>query len=725
VGPILGLTETGGVSEMPKSNSLQRQEHLPMLSLENAMNEEQVIAWLKRVRKILNQSKKKSCSNDENDKLWINVTPKLDGLSLTLRYRQIISEDICKDPREKMYSLEWAATRGNGKIGEDVTDAAMAMKKSIPLTICLPVDGIDQLNSSEVAHFFEIRGEVILPRKEFLKYNNCNAESTDENRFSNPRNAASGILRRTKNLSEATSKLRSALNFVAYDVISSDGSKVLGGTALSAQNCLGDLGFLTPLPTLQTRVSIYGDNRDCNEFEPLFNFYRSLVSSRDTLDFDIDGAVYKLDSFEHRLQCGSSSRTPRWAIAHKFAAKSAVTRLLGIDVQIGRTGSITPVAILEPVNISDVVVSRATLHNFSYANKILANGKGHIRKGTAVVVARAGDVIPQVLNTVGNSEISKDENRSNEHDDLIFLTHPTNCPACGSSTVFETISKDSKSEKTGQVLRCSGSVFDCEPRAIAALSHSFSRDAIDVRGLSESKIKQLKHAGVLKEPYDLFLICDDFSLQTEIKQLPGWGVKSVENLVKSISMVKQRGVELDRFIFALGIRHCGIESSRLLASFYRTGDSFLSCLNEFRCGDKGNFDRLAGTDEQEGIKGIGPILKTSLLSFFSDKQLLDSTLKLASVLPIADYNINTIASSENKFAGKSIVFTGSLPGVSRSEAQKVMRDLGALSTPSTVSRNTDLVIEGIGGGKKVEKAKDLGIEIMSKDDWFSIIETLS
>jgi len=564
-----------------------------------------------------------------------------------------------------------------------------------------------------------------LPRKEFLKYNNCNAESTDENRFSNPRNAASGILRRTKNLSEATSKLRSALNFVAYDVISSDGSKVLGGTALSAQNCLGDLGFLTPLPTLQTRVSIYGDNRDCNEFEPLFNFYRSLVSSRDTLDFDIDGAVYKLDSFEHRLQCGSSSRTPRWAIAHKFAAKSAVTRLLGIDVQIGRTGSITPVAILEPVNISDVVVSRATLHNFSYANKILANGKGHIRKGTAVVVARAGDVIPQVLNTVGNSEISKDENRSNEHDDLIFLTHPTNCPACGSSTVFETISKDSKSEKTGQVLRCSGSVFDCEPRAIAALSHSFSRDAIDVRGLSESKIKQLKHAGVLKEPYDLFLICDDFSLQTEIKQLPGWGVKSVENLVKSISMVKQRGVELDRFIFALGIRHCGIESSRLLASFYRTGDSFLSCLNEFRCGDKGNFDRLAGTDEQEGIKGIGPILKTSLLSFFSDKQLLDSTLKLASVLPIADYNINTIASSENKFAGKSIVFTGSLPGVSRSEAQKVMRDLGALSTPSTVSRNTDLVIEGIGGGKKVEKAKDLGIEIMSKDDWFSIIETLS
>jgi len=161
VGPILGLTETGGVSEMPKSNSLQRQEHLPMLSLENAMNEEQVIAWLKRVRKILNQSKKKSCSNDENDKLWINVTPKLDGLSLTLRYRQIISEDICKDPREKMYSLEWAATRGNGKIGEDVTDAAMAMKKSIPLTICLPVDGIDQLNSSEVAHFFEIRGEVV------------------------------------------------------------------------------------------------------------------------------------------------------------------------------------------------------------------------------------------------------------------------------------------------------------------------------------------------------------------------------------------------------------------------------------------------------------------------------------------------------------------------------------------------------------------------------------
>lgn len=168
VGPILGLTETGGSSEMSKSNSLQRQEHLPMLSLENAMNEEQVIAWLKRVRKILNQSKKKSCSNDENDNLWINVTPKLDGLSLTLRYRQIISENICEDSGKKMYSLEWAATRGNGKIGEDVTDAAMAMNKSIPLTICLPVDGIDQLNSSEVADFFEIRGEVVSLRTNFV-----------------------------------------------------------------------------------------------------------------------------------------------------------------------------------------------------------------------------------------------------------------------------------------------------------------------------------------------------------------------------------------------------------------------------------------------------------------------------------------------------------------------------------------------------------------------------
>ena len=343
--------------------------------------------------------------------------------------------------------------------------------------------------------------------KSFHEYQQRNftekEDASNHQIFSNPRNAASGILRRTRNLSNETVALRAALQFYAYDVVSCDDSQPFGETAENVQHQLKRYGFLVPHPTEQVSLT-FSDKENINK---LFDFYESLVTSRQKLPFEIDGAVYKLDSLNFRSLLGASSRTPRWALAHKFAAQSAVTRILDVETQVGRTGAITPVAILEPVNIGGVSVSRATLHNFSYAKSILGNGENQrsVQRMTPVIVLRAGDVIPQVtrrlelsdLGEINLSEIS-----------FISLMPPTRCPACGSSTTYDR-KVDEKTNNSGQVLRCTGSQLACKPRAVAWLSHAFSRDAIDISGLSEAKITQLINEGILREPSDLFRVCTD------------------------------------------------------------------------------------------------------------------------------------------------------------------------------------------------------------------------
>ena len=300
----------------------------------------------------------------------------------------------------------------------------------------------------------------ILPRQDFLDYglkNSTKIEDGDQQTqvFSNPRNAASGILRRTKSINHKTLELRSALRFYAYDVVSASNLIPMGSSAAEIEIALKEAGFLTPQPSTQVYIPFSAGNQK-KQFDLLLDYYKSLVSSRDDLDFDIDGVVYKLDSLRLRNICGSSSRTPRWAVAHKFAAQSAVTRLLDIEVQVGRTGALTPVALLEPINIGGVSVSRATLHNFNFARSVLSGKDNRVPRGAKVVVARAGDVIPQVIERVDAVNIVLD----NELDqDFICLSPPKVCPACKSPTKYDT--EHVSNNNSGQVLRCGGSQMSC------------------------------------------------------------------------------------------------------------------------------------------------------------------------------------------------------------------------------------------------------------------------
>jgi len=811
---------------LPAGRTRGKLTHLPsapMMSLDNAMSNSDVVRWVNRVRKLMfsKQSAKVEQdgeSHDEDEKneaeartisLNILAEPKMDGLSLSLRYEHFniipggnTAADKC------LYRFKWGATRGDGTRGEDVTDGVVPLLSSnesgsaqggtIPsdFSVALP-EGMES-----PPPIIEIRGEVVLPRARFRMLQNAydeavaqasDAASGDEEavddettikangdstpilpvRFANARNAASGILLRSKGVvdeDEATNTrmLRSQLRFYAYDVTE---VKLFGEDGETLMRTLQECGFNVPEPTLHETIDL-SDKEDAEEGEltSLFEYHQRLMDLRDTvcddgslaghLNHDIDGAVYKISALAARESLGSSSRAPRWAIAHKFPIQAAVTTIQGVEVQVGRTGALTPVAVLEPVDIGGVSVSRASLHNFVYAAQLLCpdidgQGTAHVRRGTRVVVGRAGDVIPQVLRLVQTDANSAGIAEGNDDNEFISLLPPPTCPACGSRTIFDpsdraAVKKTADADKVesanenasslsivaeqraGQVLRCSAPHLLCPPRAVGALNHAFSRPGLDVPGLSEARLQQLVDEGLIHVPADLFrVVAGDLE---PIASLPGWGVKSSEKLASAAQEVASNGISLSRFIYSLGIRHIGVHTSKLIATAYGTASAFLAdveaapkaCVTNVTTDDATiPFQVLNGDD---GVKGIGPIMIESLVSFSDNEALVQAAKDLSGVItvldePTAERSVPSTSgrSDSGQFDGLTIVFTGAIPGMSRADAQQAAITLGAKNTPGSISRSTDLVVEGAKGGKKALKAKEMGIRVIKADEFLQIV----
>jgi len=811
----------------------------PMQSLDNAMNDIEAVNWINRIQKLLLQS-----SND-NDKgtqsIQIMGEPKIDGLSLSLRYQ--LRESSNAD-RNITYDFIWGATRGDGKQGEDVTDAVQSawMNESsftIPQSFTFPGD--DNMPPQDI---IEVRGEVVLPQKAFDEFttnvtninstsNNSNStsSSTKVKTFSNARNAASGILLRSKEPTsteeiESTRFLQSHLQFYAYDIVSSSEvdqnndndsssswmSSVFGGSGNEMRDSLTNLGFHVPTPVVVEILDISHD-KEFNETDipNLLAYHKKMMSTRNDegisepsassskkdadFPYQIDGVVYKLSSFNDRQVCGSSSRTPRWAIAHKFPPQVAITRLIDVDIQVGRTGALTPVAILEPVDLGGVLVSRASLHNFYFARSLLipkknddgnaadgGSGNMSVKKGVSVLVSRAGDVIPQVKKRVYKSDEEDVISHKKYANQVISLDAPQTCPACGSPTSYEFISlppkkskkrnkaedesveskADAAVEESGQVLRCSGPQLLCQPRAVNALAYAYSRAGLDVKGLSKAKLNHLMDEGIIRFPSDLFTTFgskdgentsseDQKDMLRDIAELPGWGEQSAQNVAESVRLVASEGVDLSRYIYALGIPTIGTHVSQLIASAYGDVDSFLKALDEASLyTDNGNGDEeedeennnesklipfatLTGDDTSKKVKGIGPTAISAMVSFSKEEVLVKAAKDLANVLTVhsVDNDTNTTSKTNQggmtgkqlQFKDMTVVFTGSIPGMSRTVAQKTVKELGAKSTPNTVSKSTTLVVEGEKGGKKARQAKELGVRVIDYKEFIKMIET--
>jgi DNA ligase (NAD+) len=672
-----------------------------MLSLSNVNSTPQLLQWLERIRsKIFNEYE------DSITEVGFITEPKLDGLSLSLRYE--------KDTTNGKFNLKWAATRGDGTEGQDVTHAVKSLQ-GIP----------KQVQSEGAATILEVRGEVILPTVAF--------EGLVKSNFSNARNAASGILqRKAKELDEEDCELRSKLKFYAYDVVGND--KGLVDSAEQLRSWLNDSGFDVPQPFQFTTLPIANDT-EWNETDilPMLAYYQDLERHRQGEkstygwdNYEMDGVVHKISQLDLRNLLGTTNRSPRWAVAHKFPSETALTSLIGLEIQVGRTGALTPVAILEKVDIAGVSVKRATLHNFGFLQQLM--GGKSIPKGTKVLVRRAGDVIPQVVQRVLDSKDATTISDSN----VISLEAPDKCPACGSPTaIIETVSNNTNSTTQGQVVRCVGPSLSCPPRAVGALAHAFSRDALDAKGLSEAKIQQLMNAGLLKVPADLFKLASrqhiSDTILSSIGELPGWGEKSAKNLAAVASKIATNGVSLPRFIYSLGIRHAGQHTSKLIASTYGSADTFLLAVEDAASNNETAFAALVGSNETEGIKGIGPAQISALRSFANEVESVKAARQLANAIPVRDevISISVTEPSEDKpWAGYRVVFTGTLPdGMSRKEAQDIAKaHLGAKSTPGSISKSTDLVVAGEKGGKKLEQAHELGVRVMDASTFMKLVQ---
>ena len=623
----------------------------PMLSLDNAFSDEDVRDFVGSVRRFL--------SWPAEQDLVFTAEPKIDGLSMSLRYEG--------------GRLVTAATRGDGTTGENVT-ANIRTIKEIPER--LPKDAPD---------IVEIRGEVYMRRDDFLDLQKRMAETGQT--FANPRNSAAGSLRQ-KNPEVTKSR---PLKFFAYAW--GETSEPLGSTQYDVVRRFGDWGF--PINERMVR---------CASVKAIIEHYHAIEAERAELPYDIDGVVYKVDRLDLQERLGFRSRSPRWATAHKFAAEKAMTVLNGIDIQVGRTGALTPVARLEPVTVGGVVVVNATLHNEDYIKGIGNTGQPirdgrDIRIGDTVVIQRAGDVIPQILDILP-------EKRPADSKPYVF---PDICPACGSHAVRE---------EGEAVRRCTGGLI-CPAQAVERLRHFVSRNAFDIEGLGEKQIEFFfgaeDQALQIRSPADIFTLKtrQQTSPLTKLENIDGFGAVSVKKLYDAIDA--RREVDVSRFIYALGIRHIGETNAKRLARHFLT----FSALREAGegavmpqgKGDPGN----AAWQELNGVNGIGAVVAEALVEFFAEehnRKVVDDLLK--EVTPLDEKPIGEVSSP---VAGKTIVFTGSLERMSRDEAKAMAERLGA-KTAGSVSKKTDLVVAGPGAGSKLKQATELGIEVIDEDQWF-------
>jgi DNA ligase (NAD+) len=672
------------VGAAPAGHLSKVRHALPMLSLDNAFSEEEVADFIGRVRRFL--------SLGEDEAVALTVEPKIDGLSCSLRYEQ--------------GTLVLAATRGDGTTGEDVTPNVRTIA-DIPnfLSPSLSREGegvgapsgdgareatnLPHPNPSPegeglipVPDIFEIRGEVYMSKADFAALNArllAEAEDPDKARqFANPRNAAAGSLRQKDAAVTASRPLR----FYAH-----------GWGEASALPADTQLGMMKAIQSWG--VPIADDIARVADLAALIAHYDRIGSHRADLPFEIDGVVYKVDRLDWQRRLGQVAKAPRWALAHKFPAEKAETVLEAIDIQVGRTGKLTPVARLRPVGVGGVTVTNATLHN---ADEIARLG---VRVGDRVRIQRAGDVIPQVL-----ENLTPDEDRP-------AYVFPDRCPECDSDAVRE----------EGEVdVRCTGGLI-CPAQRVERLRHFVSRHALDIEGLGITNIESFFRDGLLQSPADIFTLKKEDLLARE-----RWAETSAQNLIDAIDA--KRNPPLDRFLFALGIRHVGEVTARDLARRYRSWDGLMAMI-EAALAVQRDMQPVLGEDERKfrqrrdkavveavATQNIGPEVANALLDFFEEEHNREALAAIfAGGVSVADL-VHEVRQSP--VTGKTVVFTGALEALSRDEAKAQAEKLGAKAA-GDVSKKTDLVVAGPGAGSKLKKAADLGIEVIDEAAWLRIV----
>ncbi len=601
----------------PSKNFEKFKHKVQMLSLSNAFDREDLINFEKKILNYLN----------EKISLEYSVEPKIDGISASLTYLN--------------GNLTYGVSRGDGSEGELITNNLKTIK-DIPHKIL----------KKNIPKEIEIRGEVFIEKKDFekIKYN-----------FANPRNAASGSLRQKD--PKETSKI--PLKFIAYTF-----------GFISENKFKNQSDFLNELKTWGFLTSDY--NKVIKNTDELLIFHEQFEKKRFDLNYDIDGLVYKVNSLQLQKRLGFTSNAPRWAIAHKFSADHAYSEILNIDIQVGRTGALTPVAKVKPVNIGGVVVSNATLHN---EDEII---RKDIRVGDTVKIERAGDVIPHVLEV----DIKKRDGKSKK------FNFPKKCP-CG----FDTIKEFNKiTKKYDAVRRCPDKGFECEKIAVEKIKHFISKDAMNIDGLGKKVVEKFWDLEFIKLPQDIYNL--DYQ---KISSLDGWGPQSASNLKFSIENSKK--VTLDKFIFSLGIRHIGIENAKIIADFTKNIKSFLNFLKK---------DKIK---ELINIDGIGETQVKSLEKFFQNKTNIKVVEKLSEVLSVKDREVK----SKGKLKNVSFMFTGKLQNISRAEAKSLIEE-NAGSIVSSVTKKLDYLVTGEKPtNRKIEQAKNLGIKILTQKEWSDLL----
>lgn len=616
------------VGAMVKSEFKKVELSVPMLSLADIFSEEELKDFIMSIKRFLNSS----------DDIIFTSEPKMDGLSFSALYVNGI--------------FTRGSTRGDGKIGEDITENLIAIR-GFPLFL-----------NKEAPEVFEVRGEVFMSKADFLALNQKNEEEHKKT-FANPRNAAAGSLRQ---LDTRITKER-RLSFLVYTW--GEVSEIRWKSQVEFLEYVKELGF---------PVNPY--NKVCRNEQELLDSFETLMENRADLPYDIDGIVYKVNDLELQKRLGFLTRTPRWAIAHKFPAEQAITRLNNIRVQVGRTGALTPVADLEPVNVGGVLVSHATLHNEDEIKR------KDIRIGDMVIIQRAGDVIPQVVSVLT-------EKRSTKLPEFQF---PTVCPECGAHAIRE---------EDEAVRRCTGGL-SCPAQAVERLKHFVSREAFNIEGLGDKVIDEFYKEGIIKTPYDIFTLeernkpADLFSASQSLnlENREGWGKKSVSKLFDAIN--KSKSISLQKFIYALGIRQVGTATAYLIAKHYHTFTAFMSAMVQQ------DLQLLVSID------GIGPAMAKDIVEFFKEEHNLAVINDLLSVISIEEFE--GIANTTSEIFGKTIVFTGTLTTLTRSEAKSKALAFGA-KVAGSVSTNTDYVVAGENAGSKLKKAQELGVKVITEEEF--------
>ncbi len=626
----------------------------PMLSLDNTFSQEDVEDFVAGVYRFLGRL--------PDNSIAFTAEPKIDGLSMSIRYEN-----------GRMVS---AATRGDGTTGENVT-ANIRTIKEIPQTLPAGAPAI-----------VEVRGEVYMAKSDFLALN-AQMEAEGKQTYVNPRNTAAGSLRQLDAKVTASRKLK----FFAYAW--GEMSDMPADTQYGMVQVFKSWGF--PVNPLMARLNSVAD---------ILGHYEQIGLQRPDLDYDIDGVVYKVDSLELQARLGFRSRSPRWATAHKFPAEQAFTRLVGIDIQVGRTGALTPVARLEPITVGGVVVTNATLHNADYIKGIGNKGEPirdgrDIRVGDMVIVQRAGDVIPQIVDVV----MEKREPSS------VSYEFPKVCPVCGSHAVRDI---NEKTGKVDAVTRCTGG-FICRAQATEHLKHFVSRNAYDIEGLGSKQIdfffESEDSALQIRTAPDIFTLekRQQASL-AKLENIDGFGKVSVGKLYAAIN--ERRQIALHRFIFALGIRHVGETTAKLLARSYGTYNAFEAGMKEAAplAGDAWN--------DLNNIEGIGEVVARAIVEFYKEPRNTEVIAKLLE--QVQPQEAEQPVTSGSPVTGKTVVFTGSLEKFTRDEAKAKAESLGA-KVSGSVSKKTDIVVAGPGAGSKLDKAREFNVQVLTEDEWLDLI----